>query len=153
MFKLLAIMMMLLSGCATLPTLAPSSDRTKEYSKPTALKKDKAFEKTHEWVAKAFKDANRVIKLADKSAGTIVVKGNVDCEPLNEGKTHSMAEILTFTMTARMEDKSVKAIFSDIESMSVDGQWKTNKPSTKDEAERLFKTCIEPLKDSLFGTL
>lgn len=139
----------ILSACASLPPLAPTSVRTKEYKAETKLNKDKAFKKTQEWFAKTFNNANRVVQLSDPASGKIIGKGNTDCAFLNEGKTHSMQEHLKFTITTEARDKAVRVVIEDIESVSIDGQWYTQKPSNQEQADRIFNECIKPIATDL----
>lgn len=82
-----------------------------EVIEDSTIKKNEAFSKSLEWVAKTWKSANHVIDMKDESAGTIVVKGGLESKPKALGmpvKGMSMS-----TLTIRVKDGKAKIEFSD----------------------------------------
>ena len=73
---LLALPVMTMIGCATVPTSEPMKSYQRIVDVPN-VKQDMVYEGARQWVAKNFKSANSVIQYQDKTVGSIIGKGNM----------------------------------------------------------------------------
>lgn len=106
-----------LVGCATTGTTVPS-EPMKDYQRIVEIpnvKQDVIYENSRQWVAKSFKSANSVIQYQDKTAGSIIGKGNVDFSCANFLKCYGRTQpVLEFTFQIDAKDEKARVSFSDI---------------------------------------
>ena len=112
-----------LVGCAAIDNKAASivkasENPLKEYSEVIDIQnmpKEKIFDASKQWLAKAFKSSNNVIQYADVSSGTIIGKGNMayPCQGFNDCLQYEGASV-HFTLTIDTKDNKAKLSFSDL---------------------------------------
>lgn len=112
-----------LVGCAAMDKKAASiveasKNPLKEYSEIIDVQdmpKEKIFDSSKQWLAKAFKSSNNVIQYADASSGTIIGKGNIKypCQGFNDCLQYE-GGIVQFTLTIDTKDNKAKLSFSDL---------------------------------------
>lgn len=141
-----------LIGCAT-AQLAPESIRQKNYNK-AILDKNKSFDKAIDWIAVNFDNSKKVVRVQDKERGKIILKGNVSCNALNLGNGYANKPYLDFTMEVSFETKNVVVQAQDIVAKAISSAWDSGqRPINKDEADKAFAECIDPVIKNLFDVL
>lgn len=107
-----------LYGCAVSPELQHSPQPLSQVIQVVEINgqsKDKLFDASKIWVAKAFKSSNNVVQYADKESGSIIGKGNIQfpCEGFIDCGAFG-SDRVNFTIKIDTKDNRARLSFLDI---------------------------------------
>ncbi|WP_278932684.1 DUF4468 domain-containing protein [Parabacteroides johnsonii] len=72
------------------------------------IKKDVAFTKASEWIAKNYNSAKDVVQLSDKDASTIICKGMFPFEYGKSGYYGTLYGYIYYTLTVKFKDEKMR---------------------------------------------
>jgi hypothetical protein len=104
-----------LVGCAISPPVQSEPAKFEKIYEIQGLAKDQIYDGVRQWFAIAYKSADAVIQYEDKSAGTIIGKGNM-AFPCT-GALNCMANqnvLLTFTTRVDSKDGKMRVTYDDL---------------------------------------
>lgn len=110
---LLALPVMTMIGCATVPTSEPMTSYQRIVDVPN-VKQDMVYEGARQWVAKNFKSANSVIQYQDKTVGSIIGKGNMPYQCSGINCASGIKPSLEFTFKVDAKDNRARVTFDDL---------------------------------------
>jgi len=126
------------------PPLASKELRQKEYA--FAIKSDKktAYTKYLIWLAKKLVDSNKAIKFKDADLGIVIINPTTPCDVLKFGSGFGKDQRIDFSLEVTFKDNIFEAKIEDLIGRSPGTYDDAARPSTKEEAELAFKSCVEP---------
>lgn len=117
-FKLCSFIFLsfLITGCTSIPQ---SKEPLKEVSKVIEFKginQENIFELAEQWASEAFVSSNDAVRYTDKSAGTIIAKGNFkySCPDMSSLCIATVEDRIKFTLKIETKDNKAKVTFTDI---------------------------------------
>lgn len=137
------------ASCAS--NLLPANQRQSEEIVSTGMSKKEAYNSALVSIAKNFGNSEEVIKLKDKEAGTIVLKGNIPCNIFRQtGDINQYS--LEFTLSIMLKDQKAKLFYEDMKMVSDTGSeisWAYNQLSSQEKVQK-SKACLKPITKGLF---
>lgn len=142
---LISVIGCLVASCAgSVEKIAPEQT-TYQKIYETTLTKDKAYDKSLQWIAHTFKSAKAVIEYQDKEAGKIVGNGST-----SYSCGFGCVSPVTFTMAIDIKDRKIRMVFDNVQAHLKDGSIaQIYGTKSLDEIHSNFATMCEDLNNSL----
>lgn len=142
---LLSLICVSMASCASTPLASPEV-RQKSFIIETKNDKNKNYSASLIHLSKNVGDSNHAIKVQDKEAGIIVIKGLVGCNVFKQMGAPDMN--LEFNLTVNSKDQKVRVLFEDMVMTGPGSEWEYAALSNAERVEKAA-TCLSTVVDGL----